>query len=88
MNYEKYLPVGSVVKLKDGVKRLVITGFGCKNAEDNSIYDYCGCLYPEGMIVANKALLFNHDQIERVDYIGLIDEEEKNFKITLNKILR
>ena len=48
MNYEKYLPIGTVVMLKGGEKRAMITGF-CSVSEDDpeKIYDYNGCLYPE-----------------------------------------
>lgn len=87
MNYEKYLPIGTVVKLKEGTKRVMITGFSCKNADDNITYDYNGCLYPEGMISTNKICLFNHNQIETIYHIGLIDNEEKEFKNLLKKVV-
>lgn len=87
---EKYLPIGSVVKLKDGEKNLMITGF--LQYEDNKdgkkeIYDYCGCLYPEGIITSTDNYLFNHSQIEEVHFIGLVDEEEEQFKQKLNKAI-
>lgn len=84
---EKYLPIGTVVMLKGGKKRIMITGFACKTANSDKIYDYCGCLYPEGFIASNQNLLFNHDQIESISFIGLIDEEEKKFKQKLNRII-
>lgn len=38
---EKYLPVGTVVLLKGGKKRTMITGFcASSNEEKNRIYDY------------------------------------------------
>lgn len=85
---EKFLPIGSVVLLKGGSKRLMITGF-CVMAKDNSnvMYDYCGCLYPEGVISSDQTALFNHEQIEKIFYIGLSDEEEKTFKEKLKTIL-
>ena len=89
MNYEKYLPVGTVVMLKGGSKRAMITGF-CTFANENkeTMYDYCGCLYPEGMISSTQTLMFNHEQIEKIYYIGLIDEEEKEFKQKLNEVIK
>lgn len=89
MNYEKYLPIGTVVLLKGGKKRAMITGFCSISGEDKSkIYDYSGCLYPEGLISSNQTLLFNHDQIEKIFYLGLVDEEEKQFKQKLNEIMQ
>ena len=85
MKYEKYLPLGTIAMLKGGSKRVMITGFCCLN--DNKMYDYTGCLYPEGYISADKILLFNHDQIERLYAIGFSDDEEKNFKQTLKQLV-
>ena len=87
---ERFLPIGSVVKLKDGQKRLMITGFlpieQNENGEKN-VWDYSGCLYPEGIIVSSTNYLFIHSQIEEVHFIGLVDEEEEQFKQKLNKAI-
>lgn len=89
MNYEKLLPIGTVVMLKKGSKRVMITGFCTATELDkNKIYDYIGVLYPEGFITSNKNLLFDHDQIDKIFYYGLIDDEEKNFKSKLNQIMK
>lgn len=81
VNLGKYLPIGTVVLLKGGKKRLMITGF-CSLAENDSskLYDYSGCLYPEGVIESKSMALFNHNQIEKIFYLGYSDLEEKNFK--------
>lgn len=83
---EKYLPIGTVVLLRNATKRIMITGFCSKerNNSNSKIYDYCGCLYPEGFITADKALLFDHSQIDKIYHIGLSnDDEEKEFKKNL-----
>lgn len=86
---EKYLPIGTVVMLKGGSKRLMITGFcSIPTSEKNTIYDYAGCLYPEGFLSSDQAALFNHDQIEKIYYTGLIDEEEKIFKSNLKDLVK
>ena len=84
---EKYLPIGTIVRLEGGIKRVMITGF-CFRAENEPtiLWDYSGCLYPEGILVANQLVCFNHSQIERVYYKGLENEEEKQFKKELKKI--
>ena len=51
------------------------------------MFDYSGCMYPEGVISSDQTLLFNHDQIAKIDHIGLEDEEEKKFQLELNKIV-
>ncbi len=85
---EKYLPIGTVVMLKGGKKRIMITGFCVVDNNDNKkIYDYCGCLYPEGFLDSTKNLLFNHDQIANIYFKGYVDEEEKTFKQNLKKVL-
>lgn len=89
MNYEKYLPIGTVVMLKGGKKRAMITGFCSISGEDKSkVFDYSGCLYPEGFISSNQTLLFNHNQIDKIYYLGLADEEEKQFKQKLNEMMQ
>lgn len=88
--YEKYLPLGSVVILKGATKRIMITGYCPINKSDdtsNKVFDYSGCLYPEGFIASDKILMFNHSQIERIFCIGYSDEEQKQFVINLKKII-
>lgn len=86
--YEKYLPIGSVVLLNEGTKRLMITGFCVVPNDDKSkVYDYSGCLYPEGVISSDQIALFNHDQIKSIYAIGYSDDEEKSFKQKLNSAL-
>ena len=85
---EKFLPIGTVVLLKGGIKRLMITGFCVMDGEKkDKIYDYCGTLYPEGFVSADKNALFNHSQIEKIYYMGYIDQEEKEFKYKMKKAL-
>lgn len=86
--YEKYLPIGSVILLNGGTKRLMITGFCIvPNDDKNKVFDYSGCLYPEGVISSDQIALFNHDQIKTIYAIGYSDEEEKRFKEKLEKTL-
>lgn len=84
---EKYLPIGTVVMLKGGTKRIMITGFSAiEGNEEKKIWDYSGCLFPEGILVLGQAALFNHSQIEKIEYMGYIDDEEKEFKLKLKEI--
>lgn len=84
---EKFLPIGSVVLLKGGTKKAMVTGFCSVVAEDKTkMYDYTGCVYPEGYIDFNQICLFNHEQIEKVFHYGYADEEEVEFKKELEEI--
>jgi len=82
----KYLPIGSVVLLKEGKKRVMIYGvkqIATKNKEE---YDYIACLFPEGNIDSEHTYIFNHDQIDRIFFIGMQDEEQMEFnKFVLNE---
>ena len=86
-NTEKFLPIGSVVLLKGGTKKAMVTGFCSVAAEDKTkIYDYTGCVYPEGYLDFEQICLFDHDQIEEVFHVGYKDVEEKAFKDELKEI--
>lgn len=88
MYYKKYLPIGTVVMLKNGKKRIMITGFCSFLNEDKSkMFDYSGCLYPEGFISHEKTLLFDHSQIEKVYSVGYSDDEDVEFKKRLGQVL-
>lgn len=80
-NLGRFLPLGTVVLLKGAKKRLMITGF-CSFDEEkkDKMYDYTGCLYPEGIITSKQTALFDHSQIEKIFYLGLRDNEEIEFK--------
>ena len=86
---DKFLPIGSVVLLKGGTKKAMITGF-CSVAEDDrtKVYDYSGCIYPEGYLNSNQICLFDHDQIEEIFYLGYENEEEEEFKKSLDDIIK
>lgn len=88
MNKEKFLPIGSVVLLKNAKKRIMVTGFAAKGKETgDKVFDYIGCLFPEGVISSDKNLLFNHDQIDKLYYIGYSDNDEKEFKQKLKEYI-
>ena len=85
---EKYLPIGSVVLLKDNSKKFMITGFCIKPEESvDKMFDYSGCLYPEGILSSHQNILFNHDQIEKICYMGLMCDEEIKFKAALKTLV-
>lgn len=87
-SYEKVLPIGSVVLLNGAQRRVMIIGYQRTAASNEEhIYDYCGCPYPEGYISPEKTLLFDHDQIDRLISIGFQNAEEVQFQEKLKEII-
>lgn len=82
----KYLPLGSVVMLKEGTKRIIIYGRKQIAVETGEIYDYVACFYPEGNISAEYTFLFNHENIDKVIFSGYADEEDAEFQKVLFKV--
>lgn len=74
---KKYLPLGSIVLLKNGTKRVMIYGRKQLQMGTDKEWDYIACLYPEGNISEEYMYLFNHDQIDKVFFVGYQDEDEK-----------
>ena len=37
----------------------------------DEVYDYVGCLWPEGFMRADKNVVFNHDKIDMIYFLGL-----------------
>ena len=86
MMLNKYLNLGSIVKLNETEKKFMIIGYEVSTSSEGSVvYDYLGCLYPEGVFDTEQNFLFNHDQIEKVLFEGYLDEEGISFKTDLAK---
>ncbi len=85
-NAGKYLPIGSVILTKGGNKKIMITGYMGENYEKEApIFDYIACLYPQGIVSSKSNLLFNHDDIEKICFLGYSDDEQKEYVGILNK---
>ncbi len=64
----------------------MITGRLVTRENDNQIYDYTGCLFPEGITSASEMYFFNHENIDKIFYVGLQDEEEFSFQEYLENL--
>lgn len=80
-----YLPIGSIVLLKGGTKKVMICGRIQEHIEQHKIYDYCACLYPEGILDPEQMYLFQDEDIDKVFFIGMQDEEEFAFRELLEE---
>lgn len=85
---KELLPIGSVVLLNGGKKRVMICGRIQKKVDDDNIlYDYSACYFPEGIINPRELFLFNNEDIDKVYFVGLQDVEEFKFRDLINQKL-
>ncbi len=83
MKKKRYLPIGSVVLLKDSDKKFVIIGYYYHDYLTEKTYDYCGCIYPIGVIPHGLGMCFNQEDVEKVIDLGFVT---KNYEIYTNKL--
>lgn len=81
----QYLPLGSVVSLKnneDGQKML-ITGRAPILELNNEVgyFDYGGCPFPQGN--SDVGYYFNDEDIKEVNFYGLVDENENQIQLNI-----
>lgn len=81
------LPIGSVVKLEEAEKALLIIGIAIEREEGDS-FDYMGVPYPEGYIDSETMFLFNHKDIEKVEFLGYINAEAQAFRARYGEMLK
>ena len=79
MNVKELLPIGSVVLMNGGTKKLMIYGVKQTDQEDNQLYDYIGVVYPEGNMGEGTQFLFNHEHINKIVFYGYSDVEREEF---------
>lgn len=77
---EKYLPIGTVVLLKGGTRKVMINGY-CVEAEEfkGRVFDYRGCPFPEGILETDGVALFDMEQIDEVCHMGFKNDESIDF---------
>jgi hypothetical protein len=89
MHVSELLPIGSVVLLKDGEKKLMICGILQMNDNGRGKeYDYIGFLYPEGYMGVQFQYLFNHEDIDELIARGYENEERKEFIAKLEELYK
>lgn len=75
------LPIGSVVKLHNGERKMMVICRAPKYVHNEKEYyvDYSGCLYPDGQYSEN-VFFFNHEDVEEVIYKGYVDDMERFYE--------
>lgn len=84
---KKFLPIGTVVKLKEVDKLAMIAGYFPRGTSRNGyVWDYSAFPYPEGMIDNDKVIQFDNEAIERIIVMGYQDEKQMQFiRVVMNK---
>ncbi len=94
-NKQRFLPIGSVVMLRGGTKEVMITSYcifptnvqikdGQAVKPERKMYEYGGCIYPEGILDSNVSCAFNHDQIVEVLHVGYQTDKQVQLSDVLN----
>ena len=81
----KYHPIGTVVVLKAGTWPLMIYGRQQMQPKNKDlVYDYVGCLYPQGYIDKDYIVFFQHDDIDKVLHKGMDSSVEAEMEKLLH----
>lgn len=76
MEKVNYLPLGSLVIVKGGFRKTLVIARGLMTniGDEQSFFDYGGCMYPEGL-VGDQVMYFNNEDIDQVVFEGYHDDE-------------
>ena len=77
----KYMPIGSVLKVQDKIGLYMIIGYNYKN--EGFEFDYIAVKYPGGITNGAKIDVFNHDKIDKIHHIGMVDNIQREYKKSL-----
>lgn len=85
MMKNNFLPLGSIVQLNSGSKKLMITGYLVSSPDyPDQVFDYCGCMYPEEIVRSDTICIFNHSEIIKIIFKGYLDLDEKKYLELIN----
>ena len=83
------LPIGSVVKLHNSDLRfMILSSCVVMESDQNKIYDYCSCYFPDGFEDPDNLIMFNQDDIEDVFCVGYISPEGEEYRKNEEKNLK
>ena len=89
MEKVEYLPLGSIVVIHGAIKKTMVIarGLAAEINGETSVFDYAGCLYPEG-IIGDQIMYFNHQDIAKVVFSGFSDEDDSLMVENINTWLQ
>ncbi len=84
----RILPLGTIVRLKEGTEKLMVTSRLplCNHNGKIGYLDYGACIYPQGQI-SPQSFFFNDEDIEEICFEGYRDEkEEKSWELCTEQV--
>lgn len=87
-NIKEIMPIGSVVTLHGGNKKIMICGRIQENKKNGKLFDYAACYFPEGILDPNELFLFQHEDIEHIYFMGMQDRDEFAFRDFMEQKLK
>ncbi len=87
MNNKRWLPIGSVVNVRESAIKFMIISRGlliAQNEGEGAYYDYGGCAYPQGLI-NEQIMYFNSEDITEVLFRGFENEYERRLQNNLSE---
>ena len=79
----RYLPIGSIVLLRGGAKKLMVVGYFGVNPDGEQV-DYMGVVYPEGYLDYKEIIGFNRVEVQEILFEGYKDIEQNNLFVQLD----
>ncbi|MFD2307345.1 DUF4176 domain-containing protein [Enterococcus termitis] len=79
----KILPLGTIVKLKDGDNSelmIIARGSLIEDKGKEVYFDYGAVLIPQGMLAPEAVYFFNKENVETVVFEGFRNEKEEEFE--------
>ncbi|MBT1174505.1 DUF4176 domain-containing protein [Bifidobacterium sp. LC6] len=77
------LPLGSVVRLRDGGDALLLVVSRAALTERDGhrgYFDYAAVVYPQGLVDSRRVLFFNREDVADVVFVGFVDDVERGFE--------
>jgi len=80
-NLDLFLPLGSIVEIRNDNNKYLITGRMCYSMDDKDkkMNDYCGYKYPEGYKGRDSVYIFNMEDITKIYFRGYSDNIEDEY---------
>ena len=82
---DNLLTIGTVVQTKLTKNLIMIVGIKQHNKKDDKSYDYAGLPYPQGYVDSKTFVLFNNDDIEKVEFLGYVNAQ---MQVYMDKALK
>lgn len=82
---EKFLPIGTICVLNNANKVMICGYYSPVYDGSFKVYDYVGCSFPQGILSKDLIFSFNHSDIEKIEFVGYKNEEQRAFLRNLNE---